>query len=103
MVKFSEAFNGEYTAEDIFPGCQGMTYMDAYMAGKRACEDEWGLTREDAERFIKTHFNADMNGDVRWMEKVEYTLSEYNYHSLATLLRGREYAKAIDLLKEEYA
>lgn len=88
--------NTELYNQEVYPG---MTVRDAEMIDRLNAKNGWGLTRSSLEHMILKHKKARENGDFRTMSRIEYRLTDVNFHSECRLLRAGKYTEAMKTLK----
>ena len=84
-------FNQSYNKSDVYPGHLAMTYGDAEKMSRLNARNQWGITYDELRELGKKHANARKKDDIRAMEKIEYRLTDINFHKESSLLRRGEY------------
>ena len=84
----------------IYPGYTAMTTADARAAEQMNQKNGWGITYADLLRLGRRHETARAAGDVRTMEKIEYRLTDINFHTECGQLHRGEYEKFYDGCEE---
>ena len=87
---------------DIYPGYKALTYEDAAAAEKVNAINGWGITYSMLMALIKTHEKARNVGNIRYMERVEYMLTDANFHREARLLKEGEYDALREIAFKEF-
>ena len=80
----------------IYPGYKAMTEEDAKRIDKLNARNGWGITCDELRAAGKKHFAARTSGDLRTMEKIEYRLTDINFHHEVTLLNAGDYESYFD-------
>lgn len=75
----------------IYPNCKAMTEADALAMEKINRANRYGISDEELSDLFDQHQEARRTGDVRTMEKIEYRLTDINFHSECGLLRAGRY------------
>ena len=95
---------------DIHPkGCKAMTWEDAEEVEKLNQLNGWGVSASDALRFVADHMDAYLDSEeetkpeniercVRVMERIEWRLTDANFHSFCKALKEHDYHKAIKMI-----
>ena len=81
----------------LYPNCKEMTWKDARTIRARNAKNGYGITYAEMKRLAKAHEKARKSGDVRTMEKIEYRLTDINFHHECARMHHAEY---IELAKE---
>lgn len=81
----------------IYPGCKAMTEHDAHMIDVLNRKNSWGITYRELKGLCTRHQNARKNNDIRTMEKIEYRLTDINFHWECGMMHQGKYAE----LREE--
>lgn len=63
-------------------------------------ENGWGIDLDELSDLIHQHENARKNGDEKIMAKIEYRLTDINFHTECGLLSRGEYDKALKTLED---
>lgn len=90
----------------VYPGRLAMTKEDAAAIDKLNADSGWGISRQELEELCDQHkaaFTACLEtkgpGEatefIRIMEKIEYRLTDCNFHTECKLLRAGKYAEAL--------
>lgn len=72
----------------------GLTNADADRICALNARNGWGLSQNMMERLIREHKKARKHGDVRTMSKIEFRLTDINFHTECGLLKAGKYAEA---------
>lgn len=62
--------------------------------------NRWGMDRDELESIINEHKKARVNGDTKTMAKIEYRLTDINFHSECELLESGKYGEAMKSLED---
>lgn len=87
---------------DIYPGYKKLTFADADAMERANKLMGWGLTYSELMGMIDAHKVARETGDVLNMEKIEYRLTDANFHREARLLKEAEYDAMQEIAFKEY-
>ena len=68
-----------------------MTEEDAKRIEKLNARNGWGITCDELRAAGKKHFSARTSGDLRTMEKIEYRLTDLNFHREVKRLIAGDY------------
>lgn len=83
--------NCEMFNEAAYPG---MTCTDARWINEQNAENGYGLTDRQLMDLIQAHKKARNEGDIRTMSKIEYRLTDINFHHVCNLLTNGKYDEA---------
>lgn len=86
----NELWGGSYKA---------LTVGDVLRIGRLNARNNWGISYTTAERLFSEHRKARKRGDIRRMERVEYRLTDCNFHKECALLRAGKYNEALTELR----
>ena len=75
----------------VFPGYKALTYADVTDANRLNRNNDWGFSIKQLKRLGTMHRKAREAGDVRAMEKIEYRLTDCNFHSECSMLEQGDY------------
>lgn len=85
----NELFN-----EELYPE---MTKGDAERISNLNSKNYYGINYNTLRRLIKQHRKARLENDKRTMSKVEYRLTDVNFHTECGLLKSGKYDEALAL------
>ena len=97
-------FNREMP-EDRPTGCVAMTWEDAEEMEKLNNENGWGFSDSDLLRLIADHMDAYLDNlqatdnveimkSIATMEKIEWRLTDANFHTFCKMLNEHKYKEA---------
>lgn len=72
----------------------GLTNADVDRICTLNARNDWGLSQNMMERLIREHKKARKLGDARTMSKIEFRLTDINFHTECRLLKSGKYAEA---------
>lgn len=75
----------------IYPNYKAMTYDDARAMNAINRKNGYGISYAELKRLGSAHRIARQAGNVRVMEKIEYRLTDINFHHECSLLHNGEY------------
>lgn len=81
----------------IYPNCKAMTFDDARHMNALNAKNGYGISSSQLKRLLIAHRKARLSDDFRTMEKIEYRLTDINFHHESALLFRGEY----ETLKKE--
>lgn len=81
----------------LYPGCECMTVDDAKEMENLNYKNGWGFTYVELGNLFVEHYKARNKNDIHTMEKIEYRLTDANFHSEASKLHDGSY---MDLMCE---
>ena len=93
-------------------GCVAMTWKDAEEMEKLNNENGWGFSDSDLLRLTADHMeaylnhmeatdNAEILKHVAIMEKIEWRLTDANFHKLCGALNEHKYKTALNAIAED--
>ena len=82
---------------DVYEGCKEMTYGDARHAQSINRKNDYGISYAQLKALCTRHEKARKINDIRTMEKIEYRLTDINFHYECGMMHHGEYEK----LREE--
>lgn len=88
-INLNELYN-----EECYPG---MTKGDAEKMSNLNAKNHYGISHNTLKRLIKQHRKARQENDKRTMSKIEYRLTDINFHTECSLLIGGKYDEALAL------
>lgn len=81
-----------YEADNvIYPGHTAMTWGDVRRSDALNRKNHYGMSYDELRRLCARHKRARAAGDIRTMEKIEYRLTDINFHHECSLLHAGEY------------
>ena len=83
--------------KSIYPGYKEMTFGDARAASALNRKNHYGISYRELKGLCTRHQTARKNGDSRTMEKIEYRLTDINFHHECGMMHRGKY----DALREE--
>lgn len=87
--------------DKIYPGCAAMTYCDAKRTHRLNAKNLWGFSLDTLARITREHKKARAAGDVRTMERIEYRLTDANFHHEAHILFRGEYEILMEEIRQD--
>ena len=75
----------------IYPNCKAMTFEDARKMDALNRKNGYGISYAELKRLGTLHEKARKAGNIRTMEKIEYRLTDINFHSECAMLNAGDY------------
>ena len=95
-MKYIEDMNTEELKElynnEVYPG---MTNGDVKRADELNKKNHYSISYKEIIRLAKRHCTARKKGDVRTMSKIEYRLTDINFHSECSMMASGDYEELI--------
>ena len=83
--------------QGTYPGSAAMTWADVRAIDALNRKNGYGISYRELKGLCTRHQRARESGDVRTMEKIEYRLTDINFHHECGMMARGEYAE----LREE--
>lgn len=84
--------------DDVYPG---MTNGDVKRIDALNRKNHYGISYEEVISLAKTHRNARKKNNLRTMSKIEYRLTDINFHSECAMMEKGEYDELISMIENE--
>lgn len=88
------------TQDQIHPGYEAMTFADAKAMNTLNAKNGYGISYHALRRLCYEHKKARERNDIRTMERIEYRLTDINFHSDCCRLARGEYEEELKAIKE---
>lgn len=88
--------DGKITEYDI------LTDAEMRQINNKNAANRYGISREELLKLGEQHKKARQNFDIKIMAKIEYRLSDINFHSECGMLCRGEYERFIKQVKENW-
>ena len=79
-----------------------LTEKDKDRISKLNAKNSWGLNKSQLLSLINKHQSAREKNDILAMARIEYRLTDINFHSYCSLLENGCYNEAKQKIKEEF-